>query len=175
MAAFKAARYFPATMADLAPVADDLEKHFRVQNFEVHKERTIAGGWRVDISKGGVFKGVLGLKSALSVEIEPSGAGTEVKAGVGIFGQQAIPTAISMLIFWPVLVTQIWGMVQQSKLDDEAIDTVDRSLAAHTNLSPGRSSAVAPEAQSGGKFCTNCGQVLAGPAKFCPQCGAKLA
>jgi hypothetical protein len=175
MKVFKAARYIPVSMADLTPVAEDLEKHFQVQDFEVHKERTIAGGWRVDISKGGIFKGVLGLKSALSVEIEPSGNGTEVTAGVGIFGQQAIPAAISMFIFWPVLVTQIWGMVRQSKLDDEAIDVVERSLESFTKSSPGRATAVGLHAQSGARFCTNCGQSLVGQGKFCPECGAKLA
>ena len=114
------------------------------------------------------------MKSALSIEIEPSGAGTEIKAGVGIFGQQAIPTAISMLIFWPVLVTQIWGMVRQSKLDDEAINAVERSLESHTKLSPDRSSAVSLQSQSGGKFCTNCGHACTGQAKYCPECGVKL-
>ena len=173
MAVFKSARYIPAAIPDLAPVAQELENHFGVQGFDVHKERTVAGGWRVDISKGGVFKAVLGMKSALSVEIEPSGTGTEVKAGIGIFGQQAIPSAISLLIFWPVLITQLWGMVQQSKLDDEAIGTVERSIASHSKM--GLVDLAASQAQASGKFCTNCGRALTVPAKFCPDCGAKLA
>ena len=76
---------------DLAPVAYDLEKHFQAQDFMVHKEPTIAGGWRVDISKGGTFKAVLGMKTTMNIEIEPSGSGTQAKAGIGIFGQQASP------------------------------------------------------------------------------------
>ena len=172
MAVFKSARFIPARVADLAPVAAELEKHFQAQEFEVHKEATLAGGWRVDISKGGIFKAVLGMKSALAVEIEPSGAGTQVKAGIGILGQQAIPMAISMLIFWPVLVTQIWGMVHQANLDDEALDIVERSMATYGQTTAKSSWASEPSA---GKFCTRCGNALSGAAKFCPECGAKLA
>jgi zinc-ribbon domain len=172
MAVFKSARHIPGAVRDLAPVARDLEKHFIIKGFEVHKEPTVAGGWRVDISKGGMFKAVLGMKSALSVDIEPSATGTQVNAGIGIFGQQAIPTAISMLIFWPVLLTQLWGMIEQSNLDDEAIDTVERSIAAHSNA-PSVERA-AGQAQASAKFCTSCGHALTVSAKFCPECGAKL-
>jgi hypothetical protein len=44
-----------------------------------------------------------------------------VETGVGIFGQQAIPTAVTLLVFWPVLVAQVWNMAQEAKLDEEAI------------------------------------------------------
>lgn len=51
------------------------------------------------------------MKTALKVNIIPNGNYIQITAGVGIFGQQAIPTVISMLFFWPVLITQISGMV----------------------------------------------------------------
>ena len=175
MGVFKSSRYYPVHIPDLAPVAYDLEKHFQAQDFVVHKEPTITGGWRVDISKGGAFKAVLGMKTAMNIEIEPSGSGTQAKAGIGIFGQQAIPFAISMFIFWPVLITQIWGMVQQSGLDDEALAVVDRSLTAHSGAPVGNPSGAAPQAGENGKFCPSCGHVLSGPAEFCPECGAKVA
>lgn len=175
MAVFKSSRYYPVRIPDLAPVAYDLEKHFQAQDFMVHKEPTIAGGWRVDISKGGAFKAVLGMKTAMNIEIEPSGSGTQAKAGIGIFGQQAIPTAISMLIFWPVLIPQIWGMVQQSGLDDEALAVVDRSLTAHSGAPVGSPSGAAPQAGENGKFCPSCGHAMSGVAKFCPECGVQVA
>ena len=44
----------------------------------------------------------------------------EVSMDVGVFGKQALPTAISTLVFWPVLIPQIYGLVQQNELDKEA-------------------------------------------------------
>jgi hypothetical protein len=54
------------------------------------------------------------------------------EAGVGIFGQQAIPTIISMFFFWPVLLTQIWGLIQQSNLDDKAAEIVEKVIASNS-------------------------------------------
>ena len=75
-----------------------------------------------------MFKAVLGLKSALKVSLIPKDNAIAFEAGIGIFGQQAIPTIISMLFFWPVLITQIWGIVQQSKLDDKALEIAEEVL-----------------------------------------------
>lgn len=85
-------------------------------------------------------------------------------ASVGIFGQQAIPTVISMFFFWPVLITQIWGMVEQSNLDDKAL-AIAEEVAHNSSL---RSSSTT------GRFCTNCGIQVSMQDKFCPECGAKL-
>ncbi|MGA3171793.1 MAG: zinc-ribbon domain-containing protein [Chthoniobacteraceae bacterium] len=95
-----------------------------------------------------------------------------VTAGVGIFGQQAIPTVISMLFFWPVLIPQIWGLIQQAKLDDEAVSFIEERLVATAKTAgvvPG-TPAISPQP---GHFCSGCGNALSPEAKFCPNCGAK--
>jgi hypothetical protein len=73
-----------------------------------------------------------------------------------------------MLFFWPVLITQIWGMVEQSKLDDKALEIAQDTImmnnnngAAHTN-------------SNGSKFCTGCGTQNAESANFCSGCGRPL-
>jgi hypothetical protein len=174
MGYFKSTRYFPIAMKDLAPVADDLEKHFQVKEFEVHKEPILTGGWHVDISKGGIFKAVLGMKTALKIEIEPSGSGTQAKAGIGIFGSQVVPTVIMWYFLWPVLLTQIWGLVQQSRLDDEALSVLEESLKAHTGATVASSLTALSSEQKNGKFCTSCGQSVPASAKFCSTCGATV-
>lgn len=59
------------------------------------------------------FKAVLGMRSALKVTLMHQTDGVLFDSNVGIYGQQAIPTVISMLFFWPVLIiTQIWGLVR---------------------------------------------------------------
>ena len=53
----------------------------------------------ISITKGGLFKAVLGMKTALKVTLLPQGTEVSFEAGVGIWKQQAVPTIISMLIF----------------------------------------------------------------------------
>jgi hypothetical protein len=91
---------------------------------------------QVSIRRGGTFKAIIGLKTALNVRIEPVANGTKVEAGVGIFGQQAIPTAITLLVFWPVIIAQVWNMAQEAKLDEEALGVAEESLKAHSSKAP---------------------------------------
>jgi len=163
MGMFETIKHLPYVLDDLTPVAEATMNHFKEQGFEVAGEKTLTNGWDLSLAKGKWFKAVFGLKSALKISIEPSGNVTIVKASVGLFGTQAIPTMIALFITWPVLLTQIWGMVKQSKLDDEAIDFIEASLQAHAKT------------QAGGKFCPSCGMVLPSTnTKFCAGCGTKL-
>jgi hypothetical protein len=176
---FNSKMTFPIQLADLEPAARDLMSHFVNRGFEVSGERTITGDWDVSISQQGLFKAIAGLKTALKIRISSSGAGTSVDAGVGIFGQQAIPTAISLLIFWPLLITQVWGLIEQSKLDDEAVRVVGESLTRHAGLAamPAAAAQPAPVAaagQSSAGFCTNCAAPLTAGARFCAQCAAPV-
>jgi len=62
-------------------------------------------------------------------------------AGVGIFGQQAIPTAITVLVFWPVIIAQVWNMAQESNLDEEALRVAEESLKSHSSQAPSEATA----------------------------------
>ena len=136
MATFSSSRTVPYVVEDLSPVAQDVMRHFEQQGFEVTEAHLPAGGVQVSIRKGGTFKAMVGLRSALNIKIEPKANGTRVQAGVGIFGQQAIPTAITLLVFWPVVVAQVWNMAQEAKLDEEALGVAEESLKAHSSDAP---------------------------------------
>lgn len=149
-------------------IATAIRDDFAKDGYEVSMDALSSGGYDISITKGGLFKAVLGMKTALKVTLLPFDGKIRFEAGVGIFGQQAIPTVISMLFFWPVLLTQIWGMVEQSKLDDRALQTAQdvialNSFTTHPDLGSGTP-----------KFCTACGSPVGEQAKFCPQCGASL-
>lgn len=169
MSVFESSRTIPLVAPDLEPIAQDVMGHFRQAGFEVQGEQTLARGWLISVHKGGTFKAVLGMKTALNIQIDRVGNCTVVKAGVGIFGRQALPTVIMYFFLWPVLLTQIWGLVQQAHLDDEALNQVEASLARHGG-SPSSGAAVGVA----GGYCTECGASLAGAKKFCTECGAKL-
>jgi hypothetical protein len=132
MGTFNSSNTVPYVVEDLAPVAQDVMRHFEQQDYEVTETPLPAGGVQVSIRRGGIFKAIIGLKTALNVRIEPVANGTKVEAGVGIFGQQAIPTAVTLLVFWPVILAQVWNMAQEAKLDEEALGVAEQSLKAHS-------------------------------------------
>jgi hypothetical protein len=132
MGTFNSSNTVPYVVEDLAPVAQDVMRHFEQQDYEVTETPIPAGGVQVSIRRGGIFKAIIGLKTALNVRIEPVANGTKVEAGVGIFGQQAIPTAVTLLVFWPVILAQVWNMAQEAKLDEEALGVAEQSLKAHS-------------------------------------------
>ena len=159
--------------ASLIPsIAGRIQEEFQNDGYEVAMDALSSGGYDISITKGGIFKAVLGMKTAFKVTLLPQDNAIHFEAGVGIWGQQTIPTVISMLFFWPVLITQIWGMVEQSKLDDKALgiaEEVIRDVMSDRSIS----STIANNS-SITSFCTSCGNPIVLHAKFCPECGAKL-
>ena len=136
MGTFNSSKTVPYVVENLAPVAQEVMRHFRGQDYEVTDTPIATGGVQVSIRRGGTFKAIIGMKTALNVKIEPEANGTRVEAGVGIFGQQAIPTAITLLVFWPVIIAQVWNMAQEANLDEEALRVAEESLKAHSSKAP---------------------------------------
>lgn len=171
MGRYNKKRLLIAHPSQIDAIAEAIQRDFTYDDFDVKVDTLMSGGKDISITKGNLFKAVLGMRSALKVTLTPQTDGVLFDANVGIYGQQAIPTVISMFFFWPVLITQIWGLVEQSSLDDRALAVAERviatgSTAPHQTVN--QSQAV------GQKFCTNCGTKLDGASKFCSNCGAKL-
>ena len=155
--------------ASLIPaIADRIQEEFKNEGFNVSIDTLSSGGCDISITKGGLFKAVLGMKTALKVSLLPRENNIYFETGVGIWGQQVIPTVISMLFFWPVLITQIWGIIEQSKLDDKALEIAKDVIYMNNNNSNDYAS------PNGIKFCTNCGTKNTESANFCSGCGKQL-
>ena len=169
MATFSTKKILYGSTSLIPTIANRIQEEFQNDGYEVAMDALSSGGYDISITKGGVFKAVLGMKTALKVTLLPQDNNIHFEAGIGIWGQQAIPTVISMLFFWPVLITQIWGMVEQSKLDDKALEIAQDVICMNNHVGSSATSA-----NLGGKFCTNCGTKTDGTSKFCPECGAKL-
>ena len=168
MAAFNTNKTLNGSVSLIPEIANRIENDFIREGYEVQKIALSSGGYDISITKGGLFKAVLGMKTALKVTLLPQGGSIYFEAGVGIWGQQAIPTVISMLFFWPVLLTQIWGMVEQSKLDDKALEIAEGVVYMNSNTG------AASASSAGSKFCTSCGTQNAESANFCSGCGKPL-
>ena len=156
MSTYRTQKLLTATPAQIPSIADAICQDFKQDDFEVVQDTLMSGGRDISITKGNLFKAVLGMRSALKITLTPQLDGVHFDANVGIYGQQAIPTVISMFFFWPVLLTQIWGLVQQSSLDDRALDVAERVISE------------APV------FCTQCGTKLTSSDTRCPHCGAEV-
>jgi hypothetical protein len=141
MGTFNSSRTVPHVVEDLAPVAQDVMRHFEQQDYEVTETPIPTGGVQVSIRRGGIFKAIIGLKTALNIKVVPEANGTRIEAGVGIFGQQAVPTAITLLVFWPVVIAQVWNMAQEARLDEEALRVAEESLKTHSSKAPSEATA----------------------------------
>lgn len=168
MATYSKKKLLAAPASQIPQIAEAIRKDFQVDGFEVNIDTLMSGGRDISVTKGNIFKAVLGMRSALKITLTPQNEGVLFDANVGIYGQQAIPTVISMLFFWPVLITQIWGLVEQSSLDDKALAAAERVIGNGPASTP--SSFVSNSTR---KFCVNCGTSISSEAKFCPECGTK--
>lgn len=168
MGTFKSTKTFFASPTLIPAIAQNITSTFSNEGYQVQSDNLLSGGYDISITKGGVFKAVLGMKTALKVEILPNGNCILINAGVGIFGQQAIPAVISMFFFWPVLITQISGMISQAKMDDRVMELAGDTIARAAYQSDDKPSG------KPGKFCTKCGKENVADAAFCCGCGNKL-
>ena len=100
MGTFATKKILPGNPSLIPAIAEQIRTEFMAEQFEVQIDNLLSGGVDISISKGNLFKAVLGLKSALKVSLRPKDNAIAFEAGIGIFGQQAIPTIIS----------GIWGM-----------------------------------------------------------------
>jgi hypothetical protein len=134
MPTFESVKTVPVRLADMSPAASEVMNYFRAQGYEVTGKPTGTGGVLISLRKGDTFKAVLGMKTSLNIEIDPAIDGTLIRAKVGIWGEQAVPTMIMLFVAWPVLLTQIWGMAQQANLDDEALFRTEQALLRAAGL-----------------------------------------
>lgn len=165
MATFNTKKTIIASSSLIPEMGNRIVQNFMAEGYEVDSTQLSNGGYDISITKGGMFKAVLGLKTALKVSLTPQSGNVYFDASVGIFGQQAIPAVISLFFFWPVIITQIWGLVEQSKLDDKALAIAEEVAQESTSV-------VTPS--SSNRFCISCGKSVSSQDKFCPECGAKL-
>ena len=169
MATFNTKKMLNASPALISVIATRLVKEFQADGYDVVSENLISGGADVSISKGGIFKSVIGMKTALKISLVPQNGVIKFEAGVGIFGKQIIPTLVMWYVAWPVMLTQVWGLIQQSKLDDKALEIAEKVIAEG-----GQPMIEGNTTSTGHKFCTSCGTKNTESANFCCGCGKPL-
>lgn len=154
----------PPVPSAIAEVAAALEQNLRFRGYEVSRTALAGGDAFVSVTKGGILRTIAGFKTAVNVSLRtvPPGDRTfQASVSVGLFESQAVPTAITLLFFWPLVIAQVWGYVQNARLDDEILRLVRQTVDARQ-----------PPASPDASFCPACGQPASG--NFCSHCGKKL-
>lgn len=169
MGTFSTKKCINGSPALIPAIAKRIEEEFRKDGYEVATDALSSGGYDISLTKGGLFKAVLGLRTALKVTLIPAGNTIQFEAGAGIFGQQVVPTVVAYYLFAPVVITQIGGLVEQAKLDDKALEIAEQVVAASSG-----GGTYASTTDESGSFCTSCGTQNVSSAKFCCGCGRQL-
>lgn len=121
MGAFKSNKIIYGNPSRIPYIAEEIRKSFIADGFEVRIVDPAKGN-EIYITKGGLFKAAIGLRSALKVIMKPNSKGyIDFEAGISIVKQQLIPTLLTVCVCSPVVVAQIWGIIRQSKLDEKAV------------------------------------------------------
>ena len=166
--AFTSTKVFKVSPDRIPDMARALEIELLKDGYETRSDTLLGGDMIVSLTKGGLFKAIVGMKTALKVELCSDNGNVLAKTSVGIWGHQIVPTVIMLLWFWPILITQIWGLVQQSRLDACVMEI----LANAAQKEPEAIDVQSCEADSPARFCSECGNPVAG--NFCANCGAKV-
>ena len=168
MGTFNTRKIINADPSLIPAMANKITGYFKSQGYEVDAQVSDLGTYDISLTKGGMFKAILGLKTALKVNLKPEADRVSFDAGIGIFGQQLVPALIMYFVAWPVLLTQLWGIVQQSNLDDTALFLAESVIPSE----PVKPIVANPTEMS--SFCPHCGQEHNAGIRFCPYCGIKL-
>ena len=170
MGTFNTKKTIYASPALIPAIAEQICREFQNDGYDVQNDSLLSGGSDISITKGGTFAAILGTRTALKITLIPKDNAIAFEAGVGIFGQRIVPTVVMLFIGWPILLTQIWGIVTQSQLDDRAYAIAERAAAEHKSATVAAQS----HASSENVFCTSCGTPMTSDARFCSSCGKEL-
>lgn len=138
MGILKSSILFYNTSSHADRMANNLMQALRYEGYEVDGVKLPSGEWDISVKKGNLFKAVLGLQTAMKIKVSPTPPHTYVSTDVGIFGQQAIPTILTVCLWWPIAITQIWGIIKQQRLDKfvlEKSQEIFTALAGHPVMS----------------------------------------
>lgn len=165
------AKYIPELAERIATV-------FSNDGYDVESEELAMGIFEILLyEKGGVFKIVAGMKTALKITLKPQDGKIYIKVDLGLFAKKSLTvTAIMSMVWWPLFVRQIWATVRQLKIDSKAMKIAEQELIMlqeKDNSIYNENIDYLIENKPIKRFCTNCGNEM-GIGRFCPNCGKEI-
>lgn len=130
MGIFKSSKILYGNSGLISTIATEIASEFRSEGYDVDTVVSSNGWKEISITKGGLFKRCLGMRTAMKVILYPHKGHIKLETEPSIFGNQVIPVILVASGLWIVLLPQIWGLVRQSKLDDKALEIAERIVYA---------------------------------------------
>lgn len=128
MGLFKTSQIYHDVLPYVDRAANDLLNSFKKEGYNVRGQKLANDEWDISINKGNWIEVAVGLSSALKIKLTPTSLHIHAEAGVGVLGQQVIPTLLAYTIFWPIVLAQVWGLIKQSALDEKALTILHESF-----------------------------------------------
>lgn len=170
MALTDSSRIYSTRVRNVDEIMSYCKEYFERKEYSVTTERTLDGGF-ISLTKGGIFQSIAGMKTGLNITLSQMPGSITASMKIGLFGKQMIPAAIAMLVFWPILIPQIYGLVQQNKLDQEAYGVIEAAIRMQEDTEMKKYATNAPEHAM---FCVACGAAIPADADFCVSCGKRV-
>lgn len=161
MGTFTSSKTFIAGQEFIPHACRKIKEVFEADGFEYAVKSESYDKTVITVTKGNLVKQVVGLKQGLEISFSHSGGEILAEAKGTVIKDQAIASAISLIVYWPVAVAQIIGLIGQSKLDEKAIEVVEGAYSEFNNSEKP-------------VFCTHCGHQVNGVNGKCPNCGNAL-
>ena len=81
MATFNTKKVLYGSSSLIPAIANRIQEEFQNDGYEVNIDALSSGGYDISITKGGLFKAVLGMKTALKVTLLPHGGNINFDTG----------------------------------------------------------------------------------------------
>lgn len=160
MSTFTSCKSYDASATFIPFAATRIRESFSADGFEINQKPGACNKTVLEVTKSNLFKSAVGLRQGLEITLENEGGRISVKVRGTVLKNQLIASTLSFFLFWPVIIPQIIGLINQSGLDDKAIGVIDAAYDTFANEHP--------------TFCTKCGGQITGNPSCCPHCGASL-
>jgi len=157
--------------ADVQHLAETLESWLQRQGYEVQTLDTPGGltlqgrqtkSW---VQRQGV---------ALNIVMMKQGENLQVQIGTSKWVVQAVSGVAAAIIFWPLLAVPAYAAYKQKEIIDDTWQFIDQYVVVAVPVASPVSMASTP-ASAQTLVCPSCGEPVRADAKFCDNCGAKLA
>jgi ribosomal protein L40E len=117
-------RYYQAQGIDVDRLANELERMFLMQGYQVQHFGN-NDQMTVQIKKGGDFAAIIGMQRALTLTMQRAQGGVLAMIGQQKWADKAAVGVVGMLVLWPLAFTAGAGAIQQAQLGSQVIGSLD--------------------------------------------------
>ena len=125
MSTFTSFKSYDASATFIPFAATRIRESFSADGFEINQKPGACNKTVLEVTKSNLFKSAVGLRQGLEITLGNEGGRIAVEVRGTVLKNQLVASTLSFFFFWPVIIPQVIGMINQSGLDDRAIGVID--------------------------------------------------